>query len=244
MNADLLIALCLMIVAFLYASVGHGGASGYIAILSLFNITVDTYKPLVLILNIIIAGIAFSQFFRAGYFKWSLSWPFLLSGIPFAFIGSRMAVQGSTYHLLLGIALVFAIIRLVGFNPKEQQAIKKMPLLWAMLIGSCIGFVAGLLNIGGGIFLSPILILMAWASVKEAAAVSSLFIVCNSISGLAGNQDHSFVFNTTFYLWLATAMAGGLAGAYFGSSRFRQTTIQYILAGVLTIACIKLIFLM
>ena len=244
MNADLLIALCLMFVAFLYASVGHGGASGYIAILSLFNVGVDTYKPLVLVLNIVIAGIAFFQFYRAGYFKWSLSWPFLLAGIPFAFIGSRMAVQGKTYNLLLGFALIFAIIRLIGFNPREKKEIKEMPLLWAFIIGSCIGFVAGLLNIGGGIFLSPILILMAWASVKQAATVSSLFIVCNSLSGLAGNTNHVFVLDTTFYLWLISAMGGGLAGAYFGSRRFKQTTIQYILAGVLTIACIKLMLLM
>ena len=121
MDPDLLIALSLMIVAFLYASVGHGGASGYIAIMSLFNVPVDTYKPLVLILNIIIAGIAFVQFYRAGYFRWSLCWPFLVTSIPFAFLGSRCNIQSSLYNLLLGIALIFPIIRLLGFNPKETE---------------------------------------------------------------------------------------------------------------------------
>lgn len=244
MYNDLLIALSLMIVAFLYSSVGHGGASGYIAILSLFNVSADIYKPLVLILNIIIAGIAFVQFFRAGFFRWSLCWPFLVTSIPFAFLGSSLAVHTKTYYLFLGIALIFPIIRLVGFNPKEKTARKPMPLLWAMLIGGIIGFIAGFLNIGGGIFLSPVLILLAWANAKEAAAVSSLFIVCNSISGLAAGAEQQFIFNTTFYLWLGAAITGGIIGAYFGSRNFKQLTIQYILAGVLSIACIKLIFLM
>jgi len=244
MNSDLVIAVCLMIVAFLYASVGHGGASGYIAILSLFSIPVDTYKPVVLILNIIIASIAFVQFYRAGYFKWSLCWPFLLSGIPFAFMGSRFAVQNKTYHLLLGLALILPIIRLVGVNPKENKVTRKMSLWWAVPIAAVIGFIAGLLNIGGGIFLTPILIILAWANAKEAAAVSSLFIVCNSIAGLAGNANQDPVFNTTVYLWLGAAMTGGIIGSYLGSRNFKQITIQYILAGVLSIACIKLIFLM
>src|SRR5215210_6437185 len=171
MNAVILIALCLMIVAFLYASVGHGGASGYIAVMSLFNVSVDIYRPVVLILNIVIAGIAFIQFYRAGYFRWSLCWPFLITSIPFAFLGSRVSVHGKLYNLLLGIALIFPIIRLLGFNPKEKKELRSMPLVPAMLTGAIIGFAAGLLNIGGGIFLSPVLILMAWSNAKEAAAV-------------------------------------------------------------------------
>ncbi|MBC7828134.1 MAG: sulfite exporter TauE/SafE family protein [Chitinophagaceae bacterium] len=244
MNPDLLIALCLLIVAFLYASVGHGGASGYIAIMSIFNISVDTYKPLVLILNIFIAGIAFVQFYRAGYFKWSMCWPFLITSIPFAFLGSKMAVHSDVYNLLLGIALIFPVIRLLGFNPKEKKEIRSMPVVWALLIGAFIGFIAGLLNIGGGIFLSPVLILMAWANAKEAAAISSLFIVCNSLSGLVASTNLQFSFNTTFYLWLAAAMAGGIVGSWFGSRNFKLITVQYILASVLSIACVKLIFLM
>lgn len=244
MNVVVLTSLCLMIVAFLYASVGHGGASGYIAVMSLFNISVDTYKPIVLILNIVIAGIAFTQFYRAGYFKWSLCWPFLISGIPFAFLGSRLSMQGKIYNLFLGIALVFPIIRLLGANPTERKDARMMSVGWAILIGAILGFIAGLLNIGGGIFLSPVLILMAWANAKEAAAVSSLFIVCNSLSGLIAGANLPSAFDATFYLWLGTAMAGGIIGSYFGSRNFKQVTIRYILAGVLGIASIKLIFLM
>ena len=244
MNVVLLVALCLMIVAFLYGSVGHGGASGYIAIMSLFNVSVDTYKPIVLLLNIVIAGIAFVQFYRAGYFKWRLCWPFIVSGIPFAFLGSRLALHGKLYNLFLGIALIFPIIRLLGFNPSSKKEMKSVPLGLALLMGAAIGFVAGMLNIGGGIFLSPVIILMAWANAKEAAAVSSLFIVCNSLSGLIASSNLPSAFNTTFYLWLGTAMAGGILGSYLGSRNFKNITVQYLLAGVLSIACIKLIFLM
>jgi uncharacterized protein len=244
MDVVLLVALSLVIVAFLYASVGHGGASGYIAIMSLFNIPVDVYKPIVLILNIVIAGIAFVQFYRAGYFRWRLCWPFIISGIPFAFIGSRMAVQGKYYNLFLGVALIFPIVRLLGFNPALKRESRSVPLGLALIIGGAIGFVAGMLNIGGGIFLSPVIILMAWANAKEAAAVSSLFIVCNSLSGLIASSNLSSAFNTTFYLWLGTAMAGGILGSYLGSRNFRNITVQYLLATVLSIACIKLIFLM
>jgi uncharacterized membrane protein YfcA len=244
MSAELMIAMCLMIIAFLYASVGHGGASGYIAIMSLFNVPVDTYRPVVLTLNILIAGIAFIQFFRAGYFKWSLAWPFLLAGIPLAYFGSGVHLNIKIYNLLLGLALILAILRLIGFNPKEKTETRKISVPWALFIGGLIGFAAGMLNIGGGIFLSPILILASWTNAKQAAAVSSLYIVCNSIAGLAGGTNDEFVFNTTIYLWLTCAIAGGLAGAYFGSRHFKLITIQYLLAGVLGIACIKLIFLM
>lgn len=244
MSTVLLVALCLLFVAFLYASVGHGGASGYIAIMSLFNVSVDTYKPIVLLLNIVIAGIAFLQFYRAGYFRWSLCWPFLITSIPFAFLGSRVRIQDNAYNLMLGIALIFPIIRLLGVNPTEKKERKTMLLPWALVIGAIIGMAAGMLNIGGGIFLSPVLILMAWANAKESAAVSSLFIVCNSLSGLIAVTNLPSAFNTTFYLWLGTAMVGGIIGSYFGSRNFKNMTVQYILAGVLGIACIKLIFLM
>ena len=244
MDEVLLVALSLAVVAFLYGSVGHGGASGYIAIMSLFNIPVGVYKPIVLILNIVIAGIAFVQFHRAGYFRWRLCWPFIVSGIPFAFMGSRMAVHGKYYNLLLGMALIFPIVRLLGFNPALKRESRSVPLGLALIIGGAIGFLAGMLNIGGGIFLSPVIILMAWATAKEAAAVSSLFIVCNSLSGLIASSNLSSAFNTTFYLWLGTAMAGGILGSYLGSRNFRNITVQYLLATVLSIACIKLIFLM
>jgi uncharacterized protein len=242
MITEILIVLLLMIVAFLYASVGHGGASGYIAVLTLFNISLSVYKPVVLVLNIIIAGIAFIQFFRAGYFKWNLCWPFLITSVPFAFWGSHFASDNHLYKILLGLALLFPIIRLVSSKPKEKIEQKKINFIAALCIGAVIGFVSGFLNIGGGIFLSPVLILLAWSNLKEAAAVSSLFIVCNSLAGLLAATTKDINFTTSSYVWICAAIIGGLIGSYMGSHQFKQLTIRYLLSVVLSIAGIKLIF--
>ncbi len=242
MTATILIPLLLLIVAFLYSSVGHGGASGYIAVLTLFNVAMPVYKPVVLVLNIIIAGIAFIQFYRAGYFKWSLAWPFLLTSIPAAFAGSQFTTSEHLYKLILGIALLFPIVRLLAKSSKEKEEHKPLQMLTALLFGAVIGFVSGFLNIGGGIFLSPVIILLGWGNTKDAAAVSSLFIVCNSLAGLAASGLNSSSFTSTSYIWIGAAVVGGLSGAYLGSHRFKIITVRYILSSVLCIAAVKLIF--
>ncbi len=243
-TAIIIIPILLLIVGFLYASVGHGGASGYIAVLSLFSIAANTYKPVILIINIIVAGIGFISFNRAGYFKWKLCWPFLITSLPFAFLGSKLVLQDNIHNLLLGLAFIFPILRLSGILPsKSKQTIQAIPLLAAVFIGAILGFAAGMLNIGGGIFLSPVLILFSWATAKESAAVSSLFIVLNSIMGLlAAGLPSLASFNTNMYLWMFAAVIGGATGAYFGSNKFQQNTVRYMLAAVLTIASVKLIF--
>ena len=241
MTAEILIPVLLLLVAFLYASVGHGGASGYIAVLTLFTIPLEVYKPVVLVLNIIIAGIAFIQFYRAGYFKWKLAWPFLLTSIPCAYVGSQFKTSEHIYNLILGAALLFPIIRLLSVNPKEKKEIKELQLMPALIWGAVIGLASGFLNIGGGIFLSPVIILLAWGHTKDAAAVSSLFIVCNSVAGLVAARHNLTGFTNTSYIWIAAAVAGGLAGAYLGSHKFRLTTVRYILSSVLCIAAAKLI---
>lgn len=227
--------------AFLYASVGHGGASGYIAVLTLFGISMPVYKPIVLVLNIIIAGIAFTQFYRAGFFKWKLAWPFLITSIPFAFLGSHFKTSEHLYNLILGVALLFPIFRLLTGAPKEKKEMKELVLATALIWGAIIGFASGFLNIGGGIFLSPVIVLLAWGNAKDAAAVSSLFIVCNSLAGLAATKISAGSFNTMSLTWIAAAVAGGLLGAYLGSHRFNLKTVRYILSVVLCIASIKLI---
>lgn len=242
MDVSWLIVPCLLIIGFLYSSVGHGGASGYIAVLSLFGVMPSAYKPLILVINIIVASLAFIQFYRAGYFKWSLCWPFLITSVPLAFLGARVPVEDQFYNLLLGITLILPIIRLIGVFPSARNENKPLPLVWALLLGALIGFLSGMLNIGGGIFLSPVLILFAWANSKEAAASSALFIVINSISGLLGSLDKPILLNETSYGWLIAIVVGGLIGSYVGSHRFQYKTVQYVLAGVLTVACVKLIF--
>ena len=242
MSAAILIPALLLLIAFLYASVGHGGASGYIAVLTLFSISLQVYKPVVLVLNIIIASIAFIQFYRAGYFKWNLAWPFLITSIPAAFIGSQFKTSEHVYNMILGVALLFPIIRLLISSPSEKKQIKEVQLLPALAWGAVIGLASGFLNIGGGIFLSPVIILLAWGNTKDAAAVSSLFIVCNSLAGLAAAGISSSSFTSTSYIWIGAAVIGGMAGAYLGSHRFKLATVRYILSAVLCIAAVKLIF--
>ncbi len=241
MNVDFIIALSLCLVGFLYASVGHGGASGYLAILSIFGIPANNYRPFILLLNIIVAGISFSQFFKSGYFKWNLTWPFLLSSIPCAFAGANISVDNQHYNLMLGLALIFPIIKLLGFRPKERETNSKISIIYALIFGACIGFISGILNIGGGIFLSPVIILMAWGNTKEAAASSSIFIVLNSLAGLINNFPTQKP-SATLYVWFTAAIIGGILGAILGSKKFAIPTVRYLLTIVLSIASFKLLF--
>lgn len=243
MELDISIAFALYLVGFLYASVGHGGASGYIAVLSLFSIPVSTYKPIILILNILVAGMGFYQFQKAGYFRWKLCRIFLITSVPAAFIGSKYSLEGNIYHYLLGLALVLPIIKLAGIKARKDETTKPVKVLPALLIGTLLGGLSGMLNIGGGIFLSPVLILLGWANVKEAAAASALFIVLNSFSGLLGNSA-ALMINPSTINWFVMAAAGGITGAYWGASRFQHHTVRYLLSTVLAIASVKLLFFM
>ncbi len=242
MTTEIIIAFCLFFLAFMYSSVGHGGASGYIAAFSLAGVAVPIYKPLVLLLNIIVSGSAFLQFKNAGYFRWRLIAPFLITSIPFAFLGAKLSLQGDIYNLLLGLALLFPIFRLLQISPTEKKEKKVPPFFNAILTGAILGFFAGLLNIGGGIFLSPVLILMGWANAKESAAASAFFILCNSLAGLFSIKSHSFFVTEFSSIWFVSAVSGGFVGAYFGSNLYQQKTIRFVLASLMSVACVKLLF--
>ena len=243
MDLSIFLILSLFAVGFLYASVGHGGASGYLAVLSIFSIPVISYKPVILILNILVAGIGFIQFSKAGHFKWKLCWPFLISSLPMAFIGSKMTVQGDIYNLILGLALIIPVIRLLVLIPGTKSEKKDVSIPLALIFGLVIGFLSGMLSIGGGIFLGPLLIMLAWADAKEAAAASALFIVLNSASGLLGHAGE-ITFHREAAMWFSAALAGGIAGSYFGSRHFPALTVRYLLSAVLAIASCKLLFFM
>jgi len=243
MEFNVTLAFSLYVIGFLYASVGHGGASGYIAILSLYSIPVATYKPLILILNILVAGVGFYQFYRAGYFKWKLCRTFFITSIPAAFLGSKYSIEGNIYHLLLGLALILPIIKLLNIKTSTDKGTKPVKIIPALFIGILIGGFSGMLNIGGGIFLSPVLILLRWANVKEAAAASALFIVLNSISGLIGSAA-TLVVSPLAATWFIMAALGGITGAYWGSKRFQHVTVRYLLSAVLAIASVKLLLFM
>jgi uncharacterized membrane protein YfcA len=245
-NSSLLFSVFLLLItamAFMYASVGHGGASGYLAVLALFSIDISIMKSSALILNIFVSLISFSQYYKEGYFKWKVFIPFALTSIPASYIGATMPLSSDIYKKILGICLLFPILRLVGLFGKEREDTKELKLVYGLMIGAIIGFLSGMIGIGGGIILSPVILLFHWAKMKETAAISALFILVNSISGLSALVMKGFMPNPEIYIWLAAAIAGGFGGAYLGSKKFNNTILKYILAGVLLIASIKLIII-
>ncbi|NJD54215.1 MAG: sulfite exporter TauE/SafE family protein [Candidatus Methanoperedens sp.] len=224
----------------LYSSVGHAGASGYLAVMALFGLAPDTMKPIALVLNILVAAIASMQFHRAGYFSWNTFWPFAVSSIPFAFIGGSMSIPGNIYKQIVGLVLLFAAYH---FFSKKQSATadtsKQIPVLAAILVGAGIGLLSGMVGVGGGIFLTPLVLYMGWAETKQAAGVSAVFILVNSIAGIAGHLTGVRFLPDTIYILGFAAVLGGTIGSYMGSRRFANETIYQLLAVVLVIAGVK-----
>lgn len=242
----LLLAVGIFVIAALYSSVGHAGASGYIAVMSLLSLAPEVIKPTVLSLNILVASIATWQFYKTGYFSWRLFWPFAVLAIPFAFLGGYIHLPTHILKVLLGLILLYSAANLL-FNLQRDKPVSAPPRLSALGAGAGIGLLAGLTGTGGGIFLTPLLLFMAWAEVKRAAAVSALFILANSIAGLAGylfNANTLVDANTLLSfmapLFVAAALGGGL-GSYLGSRRFKPVVVKRFLAVVLLIAGSKLI---
>lgn len=243
LNSEYLVvfSVLLAVVAFLYSSVGHGGASGYLALMAIFSFPASVMKPSALVLNLFISGISFFFYYRKNFFKLKLFYPFATSSVPAAFIGGMFPLENNYYKLLLGIVLILVALRLFGFfNSKEtRSSVINIPL--AMVIGFGIGLLSGMLGIGGGVILSPILLLLGWASLKETAAISSLFILVNSVAGLSGffMNDNMFP-KETFYL-VPIAVLGGMLGAYYGSGSFSNKVLKCVLATVILLASVKLI---
>ncbi len=236
-----LLTIAILLVAFLYSSVGHAGASGYIAVMALFGIAPAVIKPTALVLNILVAAIGAWQFWRAGHFSWRLFWPFAVLAIPCAFLGGWIDLPTRIFKILVGVVLLFSAIRFL-LRPSADEVTGEPSRPAAISLGSALGLLAGLTGTGGGIFLTPLLLFKKWARTKEAAAVSALFILVNSIAGLLGNVASTRRF-PSFAIYLAiAAIVGGATGSYFGSRRFDHTTIKRCLAIVLLIAGTKLVF--
>ena len=224
----------------LYSSVGHAGASGYIAVMSLLSLAPEVIKPTALSLNILVGSIATWQFYRAGHFSWSLFWPFAALAVPCAFIGGQLNLPTQLFKVLLGLVLLYSAMRFF-VQSKQSTHIHEPPRTQALLAGAGIGFLSGLTGTGGGIFLTPLLLLMGWADAKRAAAVSALFVLLNSVSGLAGNISATKALPTFLLPLLIAAALGGLVGSYFGSRHIEPHAIKKLLAMVLLIAGFKLI---
>ncbi len=232
----------LPIVAFLYASVGHGGASGYLALMALFSFAPETMKPTALLLNLFVAGMAFYHYYKAGYFNKKLFLSFALASIPLAFIGGIIEVDATIYKKILAVLLIFAILKMLNVFGRESSVIKDAKLWQGLVIGGIIGFFSGLIGIGGGIILTPVILLLHWGKMKEAAAVSALFIWVNSAAGLTGQLSGGATISSQSFVLVGVALIGGFAGSYYGSKKFDNKLLRYLLAFVLTIASIKLFF--
>jgi uncharacterized membrane protein YfcA len=236
-----LLAMLLLAAALLYSSVGHGGASGYLAAMALFGVAPLLMKPTALTLNIVVASIAVFKFYRSGSFSWQLFVPLAITAIPMAYFGGTMVLPVHWYKPLVGLVLVWAAWR--SFKTASASSYELRPASSGVLLitGALLGFLSGLTGVGGGIFLSPLLLFLRWAPVKVISGVAAAFILVNSIAGILGVMTTGVEFHAALPLWIVAVLIGGFIGAEYGSKRLANPTIQRLLASVLLVAGIKMI---
>lgn len=247
--------LCVAFVALLYAAVGHGGATGYIALLSLFGLQHEEIATTALILNTVVASISLTNYYRAGCFQLKQAVPYLILSIPLAYIGARLPVDKQTFAYILGTLLALAALRfavLPNTSSKitdntndnkalpENELVQPPPLIFAAGTGGILGLLSGIVGIGGGVFLSPLIIFKHWATTKQTSAISALFIVVNSISGLAGRFSDGKGEMVHLLPFLLVAAPAAIIGSTYGASKFTSRNLQRLLAIVLALAAIKL----
>jgi uncharacterized membrane protein YfcA len=247
LDATLIAALSvgMLVAAFAYASVGHGGASAYIAAMALAGIAPSEMRPIALVLNILVSAIATYKFQRAGYFRWRLFWPFAVVSVPLAFVGGAITLPGHAYKILVGVVLIYAAWQLwrSARAGEEMREVREPPLAIAMAVGAVLGLLAGLTGVGGGIFLSPLLLILGWAGTKQTSAVAAPFILVNSIAGLAaGFTMKSASLPPQIWILGCAVLVGGWLGAEYGSRRFTNPFIRRLLAVVLAVAGAKMLF--
>lgn len=237
------ILLLIFLIAALYGSVGHGGASGYLAVLSLLMVNHQVTSSTALILNLFVAGIAFWSYFRVGAFSWRLTVPFVLASVPMAFLGGFLKTSTPVYDLLLALALFGSVVRLLlpGFQQFKADEIRPVSHLVALMTGGVLGFLSGLVGVGGGIFLSPIMILCRWASPKTTSATAAAFILVNSLAGLCGRFAHHNLVVDGFWPLVAAGVLGGLLGSGYGARWASNPMLCRLLALVMLIAAGKMI---
>ncbi len=243
MDSLVLLLFLLALVAFLYSSVGHGGASGYLAVMAIMGIAPSMMKSSALVMNLAVSLFSFIGFYRAGHFRLKLFLPFALASIPLAYLGGSMALSDAIYKKILALSIFVSILRLLYRFDTDKGENQNIPLWAGIFSGAFIGLISGMIGIGGGIILSPLMLVMRWATLKETAAVSALFIFVNSLSGLYGQLQKGGIQLPENMQWAVLAtILGGLLGSYFGSQKFNTPTLKKLLAVGLTIACLKLLF--
>ena len=232
----------IFLAALLFSSVGHGGASAYLATFALVSMTPASMRPAALCLNVLVASIALYKFYKVGAFNWQLFWPIALTSVPAAFIGGQMTLPNPIYKILVGLCLIYAAYTIfVQANRVEDVQVKPVTKTVQMALGVALGFLAGLTGVGGGIFLSPILLFFRWAKTKVISGVAAAFILVNSISGLLGFLSKSPNLPAGLAFWALAAVAGGLIGAEYGSKKLANPTIRKLLALVLLFAGSKML---
>jgi len=236
------LAILIFAIALLYSSVGQAGASGYLAAMALVGLAPEQMKPAALSLNVLVATIATIRFGRAGCFSWRLFWPFAVTSIPFAFIGGGLQLPGWIFKPMVGAILMFAAYRLLfTLRGREETARKRVPLAAALALGSGIGLLSGLVGIGGGILLCPLLLCLAWADARRAAGVSAVFVLVNSMAALAGHLNRLHSLPSGIGIWALAAMGGGIVGSGLGARRFDNRTLLRILGALLAVAGLKML---
>lgn len=246
MDTSTLVILAALILAgsLLYSSVGHAGASSYLAAMALLGVSAVVMKPTALTLNIIVATIATFKFYRRGLVPWKMLWPFAVASVPASFIGGYITLPGHWYKTLVGLILLSAAVVLFRIANKalEETETKVIPMWAALLSGAVIGLLSGLTGTGGGIFLSPLLLFMGWAETRLTSGLSAAFILVNSIAGLAGNV--SSVGNLPWFIWILIPVVifGGYVGSEYGSKTIGGPMLRRLLGVVLVVAGLKLIF--
>jgi uncharacterized membrane protein YfcA len=239
---DFALALCMFCGAALYTSVGHAGASAYIALMALFGLPATVMRPTALVLNILVAGLSSFRFLRAGLFRWRTLWPVLIGAIPMAFVGGSLHLPGEYYKPIVGIVLLAASARLLWkAELPHADHVRDMPIPIGVLLGAGIGLLSGLTGTGGGIFLSPILLFFGWSETRTASGVVVVFILCNSIAGLLGNYASVQSLPAELPLFAVAVILGALVGTTFGIGKLATTGILRALGVVLLIAGLKLL---
>jgi uncharacterized membrane protein YfcA len=237
----LILAICMFAGAALYTSVGHAGASAYIALMALFGLAPSAMRPTALALNILVASFTSFRYLHAGLFRWRTLWPFLIGALPFAIIGGAIQLPGQFYRPLVGVILIIAGIRFLC--PKEltaNQEPRDPPIIAGVVFGALVGLLSGLTGTGGGIFLSPILLVAGWSDTRMASGVAAVFILCNSIAGLLGNVAIVKSLPSDLPIYAVAVLAGAMVGTTFGI-KFAVPMILKALGAVLIIAGWKLI---
>ncbi len=243
MDPHLLALLFFFCIALFYSSVGHAGASGYLAVMALLSFAPDTIKPTSLVLNVAVAGIASWRYLRAGCFSWKVFWPVAVVALPLAFLGGRLQLPPRVFAIVAGVFLLASALLMAwrAVTKPQDHVPRSMPLTASLGIGAPIGFLSGIIGVGGGIFLSPILIAGRWAALRHVSGIAALFILINSISGLVGRMSMGLEFDPFFPWWIAAVVTGGLIGSYLGVSRFGTRAILVVLSLVLISAGVKLL---